>query len=154
MFDTYALIDPGSQFTFLLDRVTSFLELPCEAQASTTLQCLNTEHEMPLSKISETVTVTPFDKVNQQLKTAKTKLGWTLAGEYELSHKTMNTKKPPRQPFIYYVCRKDIEEEPLDELVQRFWKIEAEGTLPEKNEDSSRDQLAVQNNRKLNLSQR
>ena len=60
VFDTYALIDSGSQFTFLLDKVTSFLELPCEAQASTTLQYLNTEHEMPLSKISETVTVTPF----------------------------------------------------------------------------------------------
>ena len=49
VFDTYALIDPGSQITMLLDRVTSFLELPCEAQASTTLQYLNTEHEMPLS---------------------------------------------------------------------------------------------------------
>ena len=35
-------------------------------------------------------------------------------------------------------------EEPLDELVQGFWKIEAEGTLPEQNEDSSLDQLAVQ----------
>ncbi|XP_075252013.1 uncharacterized protein LOC142344310 [Convolutriloba macropyga] len=56
----------------------------------------------------------------------------------------MNANKPPRQPFIYHVCRKDIEEEPLDELVQRFWKIEAEGTLPEQNEDSSLDQLAVQ----------
>ena len=118
---------------------------------------------MPLSKISETVTVTPFDKVNQQFSIArayrkpclnvsplnvlelnqlcdtykelshiyfpdiangaigallgvnafaftypvdviqgskkrpfgvKTKLGLTLAGEYELSHKTMNTKNP------------------------------------------------------------
>ena len=32
----------------------------------------------------------------------------------------------------------------MDELVQRFWKKEAEGTLPEENEDSSLDQLAVQ----------
>ena len=56
----------------------------------------------------------------------------------------MNANKPPRQPFIYQVCHKDIEEEPLDELVQRFWKIEAKGTLPEQNEDSSLDQLAVQ----------
>ena len=38
VFDTYALIDPGSQLTFLLDIVTSFLALPCESQASTTLQ--------------------------------------------------------------------------------------------------------------------
>ena len=169
MFDAYALIDPGSQFTFLLDKVTSSLELPCEAQASTTLQYLNTEQEMPLSKITETVTVTPFDNVNQQFSIAraystpclnvspanvlelnqlcktikelshiyipdiangalgallgvntfafsytvdviqgsrkrpfgvKTKLGWTLAGEYELFPKTMNANKPPRQPFI------------------------------------------------------
>ena len=70
-FDTYALIDPGSQFTFLLDKVTSFLELPYEAQASTTLQYLNTEHEMPLSKIRETVTVTPFDEINQQFSIAR-----------------------------------------------------------------------------------
>ena len=71
VFDSYALIDRGSQFTFLLDKVTSFLELPCEAQASSTLQYLNTEHEMPLSKISETETVTPFDKVNQQFSIAR-----------------------------------------------------------------------------------
>ena len=74
----------------------------------------------------------------------KTNLGCNLSGEYELSHKTMNANKPQRQPFIYHVCWKDIEKEPLDELVQRFWKIEAEGTLPEQNEDSSQDQLAVQ----------
>ena len=72
MFDTYALIDPRSQFTFLLDKVTSFLELPCEAQASTTLQYLNTEHEMPLSKKSETVTVMPFEKISQQFTIART----------------------------------------------------------------------------------
>ena len=127
------------------------------------LPYLNTDHEMPLSKISETVTVTPFDKTNQQFSIAraystpcpnvspanvlelnqlcdtfkelghicfpdiangaigallgvntfaftypvdviqgskkrpfgvKTKLGWTLAGEYELSNKTMNANKP------------------------------------------------------------
>ena len=71
-------------------------------------------------------------------------LGWTLAGEYELSPKIMNANKTPRQPFINHVCRKDIEEEQLDELVHRFWKKEAEGTLPEQKEDSSLDQLAVQ----------
>ena len=71
VFDKYALIDPGSQFTFLLSKVTSFVELPCDAQASTTLQYLNTEHEMPLSKTSETVTVTPFDKINQKFGIAR-----------------------------------------------------------------------------------
>ena len=30
-FDTYALIDHGSPFTFLLDTITNFLALPCEA---------------------------------------------------------------------------------------------------------------------------
>ena len=55
----------------------------------------------------------------------------------------MNAHKPQRQTFVYHVCRKDIEEEPFDELVQIFWKIEAEGTLPEQNKDSSLDQLAV-----------
>ena len=37
-FDTNALIDHGSQFTFLLDTITNFLSLPCEAQTSITLQ--------------------------------------------------------------------------------------------------------------------
>ena len=62
----------------------------------------------------------------------KTKLAWTLAGEYDLPHKTMKKRKPPRQPFVYHVCLKDNEEESLDQLVQRFWKIEAENTLPKK----------------------
>ena len=31
----------------------------------------------------------------------------------------------------------------MDKLVQRFWKIEAEGTLPEQNEDNSADKKAV-----------
>ena len=124
---------------------------------------------MRLSKISETVTVTPFDKINQQFTIArtystpclnvsaanvlelnqlcdtfkelshiyfpeiangaigallgvntfaftypivviqgskkrpfavKTKHGWTLAGENELSHKTINANKPQRHSFI------------------------------------------------------
>ena len=55
----------------------------------------------------------------------------------------MNANKPQRQPFVYHVHQKDIEEDALDELVQRFWKIEAEVRLREQNEDSSLDQLAV-----------
>ena len=73
----------------------------------------------------------------------KTKLCWTLAGEYELSHKTMRESKPQRRPFVCHVCLKDIEEEPLDQLVQKFWKTEAEGTLPEQNEDNSAGKIAV-----------
>ena len=70
-FDTYALIDPGSQFTFILDKITEFLALPCEDQEATTLQYLNTEHDMPLSKISEQVTVAPYENLDQkfQIKT-------------------------------------------------------------------------------------
>ena len=33
--DTYALIDQGSQFTFILDKITDFLALPCEDQKAT-----------------------------------------------------------------------------------------------------------------------
>ena len=177
MFDTYALIDPGSEFTFLFDKVTSFLELPSEEQASSTLQYFNTEYEMPLSKVSETVTVTLFDKINEQFSIVraystsclnvspannlelnqlcdkfkelshiyfldiangtvgalfgvntfalkypvdvsqgskkhpfgvKTKLRWTIAVEYELSHKTMNANKSQRQPFIYHAAGKTL----------------------------------------------
>ena len=58
----------------------------------------------------------------------KTMPDWTLAGKYELSHKTMNANKPQRQPFVYHLYRKHIKEEPLDELFQIFWKKkEAEG---------------------------
>ena len=67
-FDTYALIDPGSQFTFILDKITEFLALPCEDQEATTLQYPNTEHDMPLSKISEQVTVAPSENLDQSFK--------------------------------------------------------------------------------------
>ena len=58
-FDTYTLINPGSQFTFILDKITNFLALPCKDQEATTLQYLNTGHEVSLSKISEQVTDAP-----------------------------------------------------------------------------------------------
>ena len=50
-FDTYALIDPGSQFSFVLDAIAGFLGLPRETQQSVPLQLLNTENSMSLSKI-------------------------------------------------------------------------------------------------------
>ena len=59
-FDTYALIDPGSQFSFVLDAIAEFLELPRETQQSVPLQFLNTENSMSLSKIVEPVTITPY----------------------------------------------------------------------------------------------
>ena len=45
---------------------SSFLELSFEAEASTTVQYLNSDHEMSVSQVSHTMTVSPFDKVNQQ----------------------------------------------------------------------------------------
>ena len=55
----------------------------------------------------------------------------------------MRKSKPQRQPFVYHICLKDIEEEALDQLVQKFSKIEAEGTLPEQNEGNSAEKIAV-----------
>ena len=60
----------------------------------------------------------------------------------------MNANKPRRQPLVYHVCWKDIQEEPLDELAQKFWKIEVKGILPEQNEDRSVDEIAVQTMKK------
>ena len=70
-FDTYALIDHGSQFTFLLDTITNFLSLPCEPQTSTTLQYVNTQNEMPLSKITAPVIITPYKSLRQSCEISR-----------------------------------------------------------------------------------
>ena len=70
-FDTYALIDHGSQFTFLLDTITNFLALPCEAQTSTTPQYVNTQNEMPLSKITAPVIITPYKSLRQSFEISR-----------------------------------------------------------------------------------
>ena len=67
-FDTYALIDPVSQFTLIRVKIAQFLALPCEDQETTTLQYLNTEHDMPLSKVSEQVTVAPYKNLDQKFQ--------------------------------------------------------------------------------------
>ena len=59
-FDTYALIDPGSHFSFVVDAIAEFLKLRRETQQSVPLQFLNTENSMSLSKIVEPVTITPY----------------------------------------------------------------------------------------------
>ena len=58
-FDMYALINPASQFAFILDKITEFLALTCEDQEANTHQYLNRELDMPLQKISEPATVAP-----------------------------------------------------------------------------------------------
>ena len=70
-FDAYALIDLGSQFTFLLDTITYFLALPCEAQKSTTLQYVNTQNEMPLSKITAPVITTSCELLRQSFEISR-----------------------------------------------------------------------------------
>ena len=71
-FDTYALIDPGSQFSSVLDAIAEFLELPRETQQSVPLQFLNTENSMSLSKIVEPVTITPYKSTEISLKLFRT----------------------------------------------------------------------------------
>ena len=200
-FDTYALIDHGSQFTFLLDTITNFLALPCEPQTSTTLQNVHAKNEMPLSKITAPVIITPYKSLRQSFEISRaystpamnvtpankfelnricdtfnnlrhihfsqvaggktgallgvntfaythpievipgninqpfgvnTKLGWTLAGEYETSlnpsESTFRHHSTTTKPFIFHVSRQQTEEPHLSELVEQFWKIESEGT--------------------------
>ena len=197
-FDTYALIDPGSQFSFVLDARAEFLELPRESQQSIPLKFLNTENSMSLSKIVEPVTITPYKsteisfelsrtfstsslnvaaakifELNQicdafnslrhihfpniadgkigallgvnafaftyptyvitgnqnQPFGVKTKLGWTLAGEYEnrISATTQQPASQQKTKVIFHVSRNRTFEPRLDELVQQFWSIEADG---------------------------
>ena len=62
----------------------------------------------------------------------KTKLGWTLAGEYETSlnpsESTFRHHSTTTKPFIYHLSRQQTEQPHLCELVEQFWKIESEGT--------------------------
>ena len=69
-FVTYALIDYGSQFTFLLNTITNFLALPCEAQTSNTLQYVNTQNKMPISKLTAPVIITPY-KLRQSFEMSR-----------------------------------------------------------------------------------
>ena len=59
----------------------------------------------------------------------KTKLGWTLAGGYEnrISATTQQPASQQKKKFIFHVSRNRIDEPGLDELVQQFWSIEADG---------------------------
>ena len=70
-FDTFALIDHGSQFTFLPDAITNFLVLPCEAQTSTTLKYVNTQNEMLLSKMTASVIITPYKSLRQSFQVSR-----------------------------------------------------------------------------------
>ena len=58
--DIYALIDPCSHFSFVLEDIAELLELSRETQQSVPLQFLNTENSMSLSKNIEPVRITPY----------------------------------------------------------------------------------------------
>ena len=71
-FDTYALIDPGSQFSFVLNAIAEFRELPRGSQQSVPLQFLNTENSMSLSKNVEPVTLTPYKSTEASFELPRT----------------------------------------------------------------------------------
>ena len=71
-FDIYILIDPGSQFNFILDAVAEFLGLPRETKQSVPLQFLNTENSMSLSRIVEPVTITPYKSTEISFELSRT----------------------------------------------------------------------------------
>ena len=194
-FDTYALIDNGSKFRFVLDAIAEFLEFPRETQQSVPQQFLNTENSMSLSKIVEPVTMAPYKSTEVSFELSRTfstpslnvaatkvfelnqisdafnslrhihfpniadgkigallgfnaftyptyvipgnqnkpfdvitKLGWTLAGEYEncISATTQHHASQHKK-FIFHVSKNRTDEPGLDELVQQFWGIEADG---------------------------
>ena len=59
----------------------------------------------------------------------KTKLGWTLAGEYDncISATTQQPASQQKKNFIFHMSRNRTDEPGLDELVEQFWSIEADG---------------------------
>ena len=59
----------------------------------------------------------------------KIKLGWTPAVEYEncFSATTQQPASQQKKKFILHVSRNRTDEPGLDELVQQFWSIEADG---------------------------
>ena len=60
----------------------------------------------------------------------KTRLGCTLDGEYERAKKKQTKQRSHQQKqYVYHVSRQSSDDQPLDELLEQFWKIE--GTQPE-----------------------
>ena len=66
----------------------------------------------------------------------KTRLGWTLAGEYERVPKQPKQRSHQQKQYVYHVSRRSSDDQPLDELLEQFLKIEAEGTQPERESKS------------------
>ena len=63
--DTYALIDPGSQLTFMLDQIADFLEISSSETANMSSQYININHEMPVAKLDNIVNLAPYKQTGQ-----------------------------------------------------------------------------------------
>ena len=61
VFNTYALIDPGSFFTFLLGAVLNCPEFARKNQLAAAFLYLSVDYEMPLSKRSQPKTICPIE---------------------------------------------------------------------------------------------
>ena len=73
----------------------------------------------------------------------KTRLRWTLAGEYERVQKQPKQWSHQQKQFVYHVSRQSSDDQPLEELLEQFWKIEAERTQPESESSNPADKEAL-----------
>ena len=73
----------------------------------------------------------------------KTRLGWTLAGEYERVQKQPKQRSHQQKQYVYHVSRQSSDDPSLEELLEQFWKIEAEGTQPESESSNPADKEAL-----------
>ena len=73
----------------------------------------------------------------------KTRLGWTLAGEYKRVQKQPEQRSHQHKQCVYHVSRQSSDGQPLEELLEQFWKIQAEGTQPESESSNPADKEAL-----------
>ena len=73
----------------------------------------------------------------------KTRLGWTIAGEYEKVQMQPKQRSHQQKHNVYHVSRQSSDNQPLDELLEQFWKIEAEGPHPESESTNSDNKEAL-----------
>ena len=58
----YALIDHGSQFSFIVDEIADKLQVPSVEHTSMSLRYVDIDHEMPVAKVDKSVHISPHDK--------------------------------------------------------------------------------------------
>ena len=56
----------------------------------------------------------------QSFGVVKTRLAWTLAGEYERVQKRPKQQSHQQKQYMYHVSRKISDDQPLDELLEQF----------------------------------